>query len=80
MGYDKIEIPVEDPILIDVAKVKKALIENDLEPIMYGAFGPGRDLTNDDPSIHKACFNYIEACLIICEKLEASSLLFHQLR
>jgi D-psicose/D-tagatose/L-ribulose 3-epimerase len=74
MGYDKVEIPVEDPTLIDVAKVKKALIENDLEPIICGAFGPGRDLTNDDPSIHKACFDYIEACLIIGEKLEATFL------
>ena len=74
MGYDKVEIPVEDPTLIDVAKVKKAFIENDLEPIICGAFGPGRDLTNDDPSIHKACFDYIEACLIIGEKLEATFL------
>jgi D-psicose/D-tagatose/L-ribulose 3-epimerase len=74
MGYDKVEIPVEDPTLIDVAKVKKALIENDLEPIICGAFGPGRDLTNDDPSIHKACFDYIESCLIIGEKLETTFL------
>ncbi|MFY0688638.1 MAG: sugar phosphate isomerase/epimerase [Cyclobacteriaceae bacterium] len=74
MGYDKVEIPVEDPELINVKKVKRALVENRLEPIICGAFGTSRDLTNDDPSFHQTCFEYIQACLSICEELETSFL------
>lgn len=71
MGYDIVEIPVEDPALIDVKKVKKALDDNGLEATICGAFGPGRDFTNDDPVYHKTSFDYIEACLDICNGLGA---------
>ncbi len=66
MGYDIVEIPVEDPALIDVKKVKKALDDNGLEATVCGAFGPGRDFTHDDTAYHKNSFEYIEACLDIC--------------
>lgn len=70
MGYDVVEIPVEDPALIDVQKVKEALLQHDLKAVICGAFGPGRDLTHDDPSYHQACFEYIASCLDICKSLE----------
>ncbi|PRY06393.1 D-tagatose 3-epimerase [Pontibacter ummariensis] len=72
MGYDAVEIPVEDPALIDVGKVKEALIENGLEALVCGAFGTSRDLTHDDPAYHKNSFDYISACLAICEGLGAT--------
>lgn len=71
MGYDKVEIPVEDPSFFDVKKVKKALDDNGLEAIVCGAFGPGRDFTNDDPVYHRDSFEYIKACLDICNGLGA---------
>ncbi|MCD8742159.1 sugar phosphate isomerase/epimerase [Mucilaginibacter roseus] len=66
MGFDKIEIAVEDPLLIDGPIVKAALAEHHLEAIVCGAFGPGRDLTHDDPAVHEDCFEYIEQCLDLC--------------
>lgn len=66
IGFDAVEIPVEYPDRIDARKVKEALRENDLDAIVCGAFGPSRDLTNDDPEIHKNCFNYIRDCLDMC--------------
>lgn len=72
MGYDVVEIPVEDPALIDVKKVKEALIQNELEPVICGAFGTSRDLTNDDPAFHQTSFDYIESCLDISVGLGAS--------
>ncbi|MEX2591960.1 MAG: hypothetical protein WD426_04240 [Anditalea sp.] len=33
-GYDAVEIPVEEPSLIDAEKVKEALAQNGLKPIM----------------------------------------------
>lgn len=74
MGYDMVEIPVEDPALIDVKKVREALEENGLEPIVCGAFGPSRDLTHDDSAFHQTSFDYIAACLDICTGLGASFL------
>lgn len=74
MGYDAVEIPVEDPALVDVKKVKEALAEHGLEPIVCGAFGTSRDLTNDDPAYHQTSFDYIEACLDICVGLGAGFL------
>lgn len=74
MGYQAVEIPVEDPALVDVRKVKEALAEHGLEPIVCGAFGPSRDLTHEDPAYHRTSFDYIEACLEICAGLGAGFL------
>jgi len=72
LGYDVVEIPVEDPALIDIKQVKEALDEHGLEATVCGAFGPGRDFTNNDPAYHKECFEYIESCLNICTGLGAA--------
>ncbi|MEQ6118470.1 sugar phosphate isomerase/epimerase [Reichenbachiella sp. MALMAid0571] len=72
MGYDSVEIPVEDPELINISVVKKALTDNDLKPIICGAFGSTRDLTNEDPAVHQNCFEYVEACFKIGAELGAS--------
>lgn len=70
-GYDVVEIPVEDPALIDIKLVKEALLENGLEAVICGAFGTSRDLTNDDTSFHKTSLDYIESCLEISYDLGA---------
>lgn len=71
MGYDAVEIPVEDPSLIDAKKVKEALDEHDLKPIICGAFGTSRDFTHEDPAFHQNSFDYIEACFEITAELGA---------
>jgi D-psicose/D-tagatose/L-ribulose 3-epimerase len=70
-GYDAVEIPVEDPSLIDLDLVKKALADEGLEAIICGAFGPSRDLTHDDPAFHQTCFTYLDSCLEIASELGA---------
>ena len=70
-GYDAVEIPVEDPSLIDLDLVKKALADHGLNPIICGAFGPSRDLTHDDPAFHQTCFAYLDSCLEIASELGA---------
>jgi len=66
MGFDAVEIAVEDPALIDANAVKKALKEYGLQAVVCAAFGPTRDLTNDDPAIHENCFAYIRSCFDLC--------------
>ena len=72
MGYDIVEISVEEPALIDVKKVKEALDRYNLEVTICGAFGHSRDFTNDDSSYHNTSFEYIKSCLAICNDLGAS--------
>ena len=74
MGFDVVEIPVEYPDLIDGLKVKHALKEHGLEAVVCGAFGPSRDLTNEDPGVHKHCFDYIAKCFSLCHTWEAGFL------
>lgn len=66
MGFDAVEIAIEDPALIDGNAVKNALDKYNLKAIVCGAFGPTRDLTNEDPAIHEVCFKYIADCLDLC--------------
>ena len=70
-GYDAVEIPVEDPELVDLAAVKKALEDNGLSAIICGAFGPSRDFTHDDPAFHDTCFKYMDQCFEIASELGA---------
>ena len=74
MGFDVVEIPVEDPEAIDGKKVKRALEENGLGVVVCGAFGPTRDLTNDDPAVHEKCFQYIVKCFDLCNEWDATFL------
>lgn len=74
MGYDAVEIPVEYPEKIDGKLVQSALRDNGLEPVVCGAFGPSRDLTHEDPSVHETCFRYIIQCFDLCNEWNAKFL------
>ena len=71
MGFDVVEIPIEDPDLIDIKKVRAALDAYDLGVVICGAFGVSRDLTHDDPQYQKISLGYIDSCLNICQQLGA---------
>ena len=74
MGFDIVEIAVEDPALINTAEVKAALQKYKLKANVCGAFGPTRDLTSDDKSIQENGISYIESCLEICVQLDCKFL------
>ncbi len=71
MGFDLVEIPVEDPALIDPHAVRTALIENELQAVVCGVFGDTKDLTHDDTAVHDNCFDYIEKCFRFCNIWES---------
>jgi D-psicose/D-tagatose/L-ribulose 3-epimerase len=73
-GFDAVEIAVEDPALIDAEILKNALKQYNLKPVICGAFGASRDFTSDDVSLHQNSFNYIRACMELCEVLDAKFL------
>ncbi|MDB4292578.1 sugar phosphate isomerase/epimerase [Maribacter sp.] len=74
MGYDVVEIPVEDPELINGVVVKKALLDNGLKPSVCGVFGPTKDFTSNEASLHENSFRYIEKSFELCALLDVDFL------
>jgi D-psicose/D-tagatose/L-ribulose 3-epimerase len=69
MGYDLIEIAVDDPALIDVPALKRKLADTGLGVTLCGAFGPMRDISNLEPEPRKGGVAYIETCVRMAEQL-----------
>jgi D-psicose/D-tagatose/L-ribulose 3-epimerase len=59
MGFDILEISVENPALIDVTEVKEILAKNHLDTVMCGAFGPDRNLCSTNPEYSENARQYI---------------------
>lgn len=59
-GFEVIEIAVEDPQLIDVVELMRALQENDLGVVVCGVFGPGRNLSSQDVDERKSAATYLK--------------------
>jgi len=67
MGFDVVELPIEDPSLVDAKKIRAALNRTGLGVTVCGAFGPSRDLTSDRATDQKEGLAYIRWCLEFCE-------------
>jgi D-psicose/D-tagatose/L-ribulose 3-epimerase len=59
MGFDILEISIENPDLVDVNAVKEILKENQLDGIICGAFGPDRNICSIDTGIQENARKYI---------------------
>ncbi len=59
MGFDVFELSCENPQLIDVREVKRELDRVGLDAIVCGAFGPDRNICDDDPNIRENAKSYI---------------------
>src|SRR5688500_2697776 len=69
MGFDFVEVPVEDPGLIDASVVRRALTDHGLRAVICGAWGPSRDLTADDPKLRDNSLDYITRALDLANEL-----------
>ena len=71
MGYEVIEIAVEDRDLIDWAALKQVSRELGLRVTISGAFGMDRDISSDRPEVRANGLSYIIDCLEIANELES---------
>ncbi|GGG83973.1 tagatose 3-epimerase [Parapedobacter pyrenivorans] len=71
MGYDLIEIAVEDRNLIDWNALKKTCQELNLKISVSGAFGMDRDISSDQPENRANGLSYIIDCLEIAHEMES---------
>ena len=69
MGFDIIEVAVEQQELIDWVKLKELIKETGLQVTVSGAFGAERDISSEDPRIRAQGLKYIADCIKIAEHL-----------
>lgn len=75
MGFDAIEICVEDPQTIGVASIRSALGKSGLRATVCGAFGPDRDLSSEEPGPREGGLRYLERCVEIAQGLGAPAVI-----
>jgi len=71
MGFDVLEVAVEDPDAIIVNDLKVALDKYDLDSVVCGAFGPDRNLSSLDEEVRVNAKDYIKWCIKAAEFLES---------
>ena len=59
MGFDLIEVAIEDPALIEVSLLKQVLSDNGLGVVTCGVFGPGRNLSSLEANERQASADYL---------------------
>ncbi len=74
MGFDVLEVALDDASLIDAALLRKMTQDNGLAVTVCGAFGPTRDISSEDPAIRKNGVAYIRDSIRFAE--EVGSTLF----
>ncbi len=71
MGYDIVEVAVEDKNIIDWNKLKKIAEKLGLKITISGAFGPNRDISSVNPSVRREGFDYIVDCIQIAADMSS---------
>jgi D-psicose/D-tagatose/L-ribulose 3-epimerase len=69
IGFDYLEICIEDPETIDVKAIRNHLNETGLEALVCGAFGPNRDISSEDAATRIQGVEYIKTCIDIAAEL-----------
>ncbi len=74
IGFSAVELPLEDPALIDARRVRVLARDHDLKVSVCGVFGPGRDLTHPEARVRAATQDYIKTCLDFAAEVDAPML------
>lgn len=73
MGFDAVELPLEDPSDLSVPAVSMALADTGLTPYVVGAMAPGRNLVEAEPAQVRATQDYLQACVDLAEGIGATA-------
>jgi D-psicose/D-tagatose/L-ribulose 3-epimerase len=67
LGYDLIEVCVENPALVSAAGLLAHAERTGLAIGVCGAFGPDRDVSSEDPKRRADGIRYLQACIKLAE-------------
>ncbi len=73
MGFDAVELPLEQVGDLTPGAVRAALDRTGLIPCVVGAMAPGRDLVAADPDAVAATQDYLRACLDLAADIGAAA-------
>ena len=71
MGFDAVELPLENPGDFTAGTARDALAATGLKPYLVGAMAPGRDLVLADAGAVQATQDYLTACIDLAHELGA---------
>lgn len=74
MGFDLVEIALEDSSLVDAGEIRRLLEESWLGVTVCGAFGPSRDLASEDSAVVREALEYIRKALELSQQVGAKIL------
>lgn len=69
MGFDTVEIPVEDPGSLDPARILSALSDSGLHVTTCAAMGEGRDLLSRDVKVRQQTMTYFRDSVDFAKKI-----------
>lgn len=69
MGFDLIEICIEDPATIDADRIEARLDQVGIKALVCGAFGPNRDMSAEDATIRADATRYLRTCIDLAARL-----------
>jgi D-psicose/D-tagatose/L-ribulose 3-epimerase len=72
IGYDVIEICIEDPLKLSAEQIASAAEKHGLEVSICGAFGLDRDVSHEDASIREKGINYLKTCVDFAAEVGSS--------
>ncbi len=73
LGFDAVEIPLENVGDLSAEKVCAALADTGLTPYVVGAMAPGRDLVSTDPASVARTRDYLRACVDLAAAVGAGT-------
>ena len=74
MGFDMIELGIEDMTALDYARAREILTEHACGVSATVVMAPGRDLVDDDPHVRAATVAYVRHCVDACATMGARNL------
>lgn len=75
IGYDSVEMSIEDRSEENISTIKNALDEYGLDSILVGIPGPKQSLFSQDESIQKNGRDYIKSIIDLCGRLGSKTLI-----
>jgi D-psicose/D-tagatose/L-ribulose 3-epimerase len=73
-GFDIVELPLEDPDLLDTGRIASLLREHGLAATTCVAMGPDRDLIHSDPAVRENGMAYVRRCIDTTQAVGAPNL------
>jgi D-psicose/D-tagatose/L-ribulose 3-epimerase len=73
LGFDTLEICIEDPARVTAAAVRRAATEAGVAISVCGAFGPDRDVSHEDAARRRLGVDYLKACIDLAAEVGSAN-------